>query len=130
MTDDLYRETVITEARRPQNYGPLTGADVITSQVNPACGDSVKVYVKLNATKDKIEDLSWEGAGCVVSMASMSFLSTKVKGMALRKIKQLAAQELKQLLGVKDITPSREKCMMMGLLAIKKALNNIAESKK
>jgi len=123
MTDDLYRETIITEARHPQNYGSLAGADISQSYVNPSCGDSINVYVKLDSEKRKILDISWEGKGCVVSMASMSFLSTKVKGMSLEKINKLTPADLKQLLGVEEITPSREKCMMMGLMAIKKAVS-------
>lgn len=123
MTDDLYRETIVTESRNPQNYGPLKGADVKESHVNPSCGDSVEVYVKLDEKGEKILDLGWEGNGCVVSMASMSFLSAKVKGMTLEKISQIKSADLKQLLGVEEITPSREKCMMMGLLAIQKAVN-------
>lgn len=122
MTDDIYRETIITEARHPQNYGPLKGADINQSHVNPSCGDSVEVYVKLDLAKKKILDIGWEGAGCVVSMASMSFLSAKVKGMSLKKISQLTSADLKQILGVEEITPSREKCMMMGLMAIQKAV--------
>ncbi len=122
MTDDIYREAIITEARDPQNYGPLEGADITQSHVNPSCGDSIEVYVKLDEDRDVLLDLGWEGNGCVVSMASMSFLSAKVKGMRIDEINKLSVGDLKALLGVEEITPSREKCMMMGLLAIQKAL--------
>ena len=122
MTDDIYRETIITEARNPQNYGSLAGADITQDYINPSCGDSIQVYVKLDSTKKNISDLGWEGNGCVVSMASMSFLSAKVKGMAIANVVKLTADDLKKLLGVEKITPSRENCMMMGLLAIKRAL--------
>ena len=124
MTNDLYRETIMTEARQPQNFGPLKEASAIRSYINPSCGDSVKVYVKLDQEKKKLLDISWEGNGCVISMASMSFLSAKVKGMNLVKINKLAANDLKQMLGLKEITPSREKCMMMGLMAIRKAIKD------
>ncbi|MBT3249642.1 MAG: iron-sulfur cluster assembly scaffold protein [Candidatus Pacebacteria bacterium] len=123
MSDDLYRETIVTEARHPQNYGPLEGADINQSYVNPSCGDSINVYVKLDSAKKKIIDLGWEGNGCVVSMASMSFLSAKVKGMSLEEVNQLTSDDLQRILGVEEITPSREKCMMMGLMAIQKAVS-------
>lgn len=122
MTDDIYRETIVTEARHPQNYGPLEGADVSQNYVNPSCGDSITVYVKLDPAHETIMEIGWEGAGCVVSMASMSFLSAKVKGMSLEEIDKLTAADLKQLLGVEEITPSREKCMMMGLMAVKRVI--------
>jgi nitrogen fixation protein NifU and related proteins len=124
MTEDLYRETVITEARHPQNYGPLQGADITKKQVNPSCGDSVEVYIKLDESGQKIADIGWEGAGCVVSMASMSFLSAKVKGMSPAEVAKITAADLKQLLGLEEITPSREKCMMMGLMAVKKVFQD------
>ncbi|MBU0579354.1 iron-sulfur cluster assembly scaffold protein [Patescibacteria group bacterium] len=122
MTDDFYREAIVTEARHPQNYGPLGGTNITQSQVNPSCGDSVEVYVKLDKEKKKILDIGWEGNGCVVSMASMSFLSARVKGMSLAEINQLGPDDLKQMLGIEEITPSREKCMMVGLIAIQKAV--------
>jgi len=124
MNDDLYREAIITEARHPQNYGPLEGADISQSYINPSCGDSIKVFVKLDLEKKNILDIGWEGAGCVVSMASMSFLSAKIKGMSLTEINKMTTTDLKKILGIKDITPSREKCMMMGLMAIKKAIKD------
>jgi nitrogen fixation protein NifU and related proteins len=124
MTDDLYRETIVTEARHPQNYGPLEGADISQSYINPSCGDSINVYVKLDLGKKKIIDISWEGNGCVVSMASMSFLSAKVKGMSLTDINKMTPDDLQKILGVEEITPSREKCMMMGLMAIQKAIKD------
>ncbi len=124
MTDDLYRETIVTEARHPQNYGPLEGANISQSYINPSCGDSIKVFVKLDSEKQKILDIGWEGAGCVVSMASMSFLSARVKGMSLIEINKMTAADLKKILGVEEITPSREKCMMMGLMAIRKVIKD------
>lgn len=124
MQDDIYRETLIAEARNPQNYGKLSGADLQNSAVNPSCGDSISVSLRLDPKKEKIIEIGWEGSGCVVSMASMSFLSAKVKELSLNQIKKLEVADLKEMLGVEKITPSREKCMMMGLMAIQRALGN------
>lgn len=120
--DDFYRETIVTEARSPQNYGLLQGAAIQQDYVNPSCGDRMQVSLKLDEKKEKLLEIGWEGAGCVVSMASMSFLSARVKGMSVAEINQLVPEDLKQMLGLEQITPSREKCMMMGLMALKKAL--------
>lgn len=122
MNNDFYRETMVAEARYPQNYGLLQGADIQQDYVNPFCGDSIQIAIKLDEKKEKLVDIGWEGAGCVVSMASMSFLSAKVKGMSVTEISQLVPADLKQMLGLEQITPSREKCMIMGLTALKKAI--------
>lgn len=122
MTDDLYRETIIAEARQPQNYGALQDPDVAQSQVNPSCGDSIQVTLKLDSGKHRIVNIGWEGSGCVVSMASMSFLSAKVKNLTVAEVQALIVADLKQMLGIDYITPSREKCMLMGLMAIQQAL--------
>ena len=54
----------------------------------------------------------------------MSFLSAKVKGMSPAEVAKITAADLKQLLGLEVITPSREKCMMMGLMAVKKVFQD------
>ena len=46
---------------------------------NPLCGDNVHVYLKLNENK-KVEDISFEGSGCAISMASASIMTDLVRG--------------------------------------------------
>ena len=52
------------------------------------CGDSVHIYLKLNENK-KVEDISFEGSGCAISMASASIMTDLVKGKEEHEIKEI-----------------------------------------
>ena len=55
---------------------------------NPLCGDHVHVYLKLNEQK-KVEDASFEGSGCAISMASASIMTDLVKGKEENEVKEI-----------------------------------------
>jgi nitrogen fixation NifU-like protein len=120
--DDLYREIIIEESKHPQNYGKLEGADVSSHHLNPSCGDEVTVYLKLSDDKQTIVDVKWEGQGCAISKAAMSVLSVELIGMPVTHAKELEKNYVEQLVGLDEITPSREKCLLNGLITTQKAL--------
>ncbi len=125
---DLYRETIIEAAQHPKNYGPLAGADVSTQQLNPSCGDDVTVYLKLDqadhqdSAKQRVVEIGWEGHGCIISKAAMSVLSEQIIGKTRAEINQLQPAQIAEWLGLTAVAPGREKCLMVGLAAVKKAL--------
>lgn len=119
--NDLYREVLLAEARQPKNKGVLNVPDLETTQVNASCGDSVHVTIKLDEMKEKIEDIKWEGSGCIISQASLSVVSELVKGATLKRVRAISNEQLLEELGLETITPGRLKCLTLGLAAIKKA---------
>lgn len=125
---DLYRETIIEAAQQPRNYGRLEGADVSTQQLNPSCGDDVTVYLKLDQadhqdpTEQRVVEIGWEGHGCIISKAAMSVLSEQIIGKTRAEINQLQPAQIADWLGLATVAPGREKCLMVGLVAVKKAL--------
>ncbi len=75
---DLYQQVIIDHSRHPQNFGRLGDATRTVEGVNPLCGDQVTLYVKV--LDDRIADISFEGVGCAISMASASLMTTALKG--------------------------------------------------
>jgi nitrogen fixation NifU-like protein len=75
---DLYQQVIIDHSRHPQNFGRLDDATRTVEGVNPLCGDQVTLYLKL--LDDRIADISFEGVGCAISMASASLMTTAVNG--------------------------------------------------
>ncbi|HEY6106733.1 MAG TPA: SUF system NifU family Fe-S cluster assembly protein [Anaeromyxobacteraceae bacterium] len=76
--DDLYQEVILDHGRRPRNFRPLPDATARAEGLNPLCGDHYTVYVKLDG--DRIADVSFEGAGCAISKASASLMTSALKG--------------------------------------------------
>ena len=56
------------KVRPRRNFGKIEDADRIVNGVNPLCGDKLTLYLKLD--DDRIQDISFEGAGCAISIAS------------------------------------------------------------
>ena len=75
---DLYQEVIIDHARRPRNFRKLEGATGTAEGVNPLCGDQLTLYVKL--ADGRIADIAFQGAGCAISQASASLMTTALKG--------------------------------------------------
>ena len=76
--DDLYQEVILDHGRRPRNFRPLPDATARAEGLNPLCGDHYTVYVKLDG--DRIADVSFEGAGCAISKASASLMTSALRG--------------------------------------------------
>ena len=75
---DLYQEVIIDHGRRPRNFGELDDATQSAEGVNPLCGDELTLYVKL--TDGRIDDVAFKGAGCAISQASASLMTSAIKG--------------------------------------------------
>ena len=68
-----YVENIIDHFQHPRNTGRLEDADVQLGGGNPGCGDLITVYVKVG--DDRVEDVSFEGAGCTISQAGGSIVT-------------------------------------------------------
>jgi nitrogen fixation NifU-like protein len=76
--DELYQSVILDHNRRPRNHREMEVADARAEGRNPLCGDEVTVWVRLEG--DTIADISFKGAGCAISRASASIMTTAVKG--------------------------------------------------
>lgn len=84
---DLYQEVIIDHSKKPRNFRLLENADRSAEGYNPLCGDHYMVYLKLEG--DAIQDVSFQGAGCAISKASASMMTTSVKGKKIPEAKEL-----------------------------------------
>lgn len=112
-------ERIVHIWKDPPNRGEMEDADFVFEGANPICGDKVRIFLKI---KDgKIEDASFTGEGCAISVASASLLLDYAKGRKLEEIRDLEKEKIMELLGL-DLSrnPSRLKCALLPLMAIKK----------
>ena len=76
---DLYQEIILDHGKNPRNFGKCKDFNSDAKGHNPLCGDKVHIYAQLDKNK-KILDLSFEGEGCAISLASASILTDILKG--------------------------------------------------
>ena len=122
---DLYRDVIVDHNRNPRNFRPMPDADRQAEGFNPLCGDRLTLFVKLDG--DRIGDVSFQGSGCAISVASASLLTESVKGRTVAEAERLftrmhelltlddaaadaaALGKLAALSGVREF-PARVKC--------------------
>ena len=117
---NIYHEDLVDEAKNPSNYGEMSNPDLISTSYNASCGDVISVSVKLSANKKIVDDIKWKGQGCVISQASMSVLSQKIKGLEVSKLQWLTKEEILEELDLSEISVGRIKCLLLGLDVVKK----------
>ena len=75
---DLYQAVILDHNKRPRNRGKLPQANRVASGDNPTCGDNCTVYLRLDG--ERIAEATFEGAGCAISQASASLMTTQLRG--------------------------------------------------
>lgn len=116
----IYKEIILESFKNPKNYGKMAHASKSIAVANPLCGDVISMSVKLKG--DKIEDIKFVGAGCVISQALSSRLTQYVKGKKKTKLRKLDRDFMIKLLGI-ELGPNRIKCAMLPLEALQKLLS-------
>ena len=119
---ELYQDIILEHGKSPRNFGKCKGHNHEAKGHNPLCGDQVHVYLKLNADKN-VEQLSFEGSGCAISMASTSIMTELVKGKSLTVAKNLVDAFLNMVksgneMVTKDLT-EEQKLKIMSLSGVK-----------
>jgi len=85
---ELYQEIILDHAKNPRNKGKCNGFNRDAKAHNPLCGDKVHIYINLENER-KIKELSFEGEGCAISLASASILTDTLKGKDLSFSKKM-----------------------------------------
>ena len=85
---ELYQEIILEHGKNPRNLRKTKNFNKDAKGNNPLCGDIVHVYLKLNEQR-KVEDISFEGSGCAISMASASIMTDLIKGKSDNEAKEI-----------------------------------------
>tara|TARA_B100001057_G_C22323196_1_gene746558 strand:- start:149 stop:613 length:465 start_codon:yes stop_codon:yes gene_type:complete len=93
---ELYQEIILEHGKNPRNIGKTHNFNKDAKGNNPLCGDNVHVYLKLNDQR-KVEDISFEGSGCAISMASASIMTDLIKGKSDNEAKEIIEDFLEMI---------------------------------
>ena len=120
---ELYQEIILDHGKNPRNKGKCDGYTNDAKAHNPLCGDKVHIYLKLN-DENKVEDLSFEGEGCAISLASASILTETIKGKDFNVAKKILEHFLNMLkegskLSINSLSDD-ENTTMMSLSGVKR----------
>jgi nitrogen fixation protein NifU and related proteins len=140
----LYQEVILDHYKRPHHKG-LTAGDIQVHHINPSCGDEVTLSLKVQ--DQKVGEISWDGAGCSISQASVSIMSDLLTGKSIAEadsildsfVSMMQSKGADQgdeevledgvaLAGVSKY-PARIKCALLGWMAYKDAVTQVGERK-
>ncbi len=139
---DLYQQVILEHNKRPRNFRKLEGASHAAEGFNPLCGDHLWVYLNIDAA-GQITEVTFEGAGCAISKASASMMTTTLVGKTVDEARLLFQEFHGMLLGelkpdeqpnqlgkLKIFSgiwqyPSRVKCAALSWHAMHGALNRL-----
>lgn len=100
----------------------MKDADKTHSGVNVTCGDHVRVYLKFSEG-GVIEEASWEGEGCAISVAAASLLTEQLKGKTVTEAKALTKEDILKMLEITELGPGRMKCVTLCLETLQGAFS-------
>jgi nitrogen fixation NifU-like protein len=122
--DDIYQQQILEHAKYPHNFGTLEAATVSHEELNPVCGDKIRMDIVI--ADGVIADVRFSGRGCAISQASASLLTDELKGMPVEQAKVYSKDDLLDLIGIPlSKNPSRLKCALLSLKALKAGLYGV-----
>ena len=99
---ELYKDIILEHGKSPRNFGKCEKHTHEAKGYNPLCGDQVQIYLKLN-NKKKVENLTFEGSGCAISIASTSIMTELVKGKTIEVAKKIIINFLDMIKNTSEI---------------------------
>jgi nitrogen fixation NifU-like protein len=111
-----YGETLVDHFRHPRNHGALLAPDVAYEDVNPLCGDRIRMELQVNA-EQKIIAARFRGDACIISRAAASILTEVIQHWTLQQVERLPPETW--LAGLNTaLRPSRIKCALLPLQVV------------
>ena len=123
----MYNKKVLSIFQNPKNAGGMKGANGIGKVGNAACGDIMKIYLKINEN-EIIEDARFKTFGCCAAIASTEVACDLIKGKTIQEALQVTNKQVFEILG--DLPPHKIHCSVLAEEAIKAAVDDYYEKKE
>ncbi len=115
-----YSDKVIDHYRNPRNVGKIDNADAVGLAGSLACGDQLKIYLKIE--NNIVTDAKFQTFGCGSAVASSSILTEMIIGKSVDEVKKITNQDIADQLD--GLPPEKMHCSVMGYEALEDALKN------
>ena len=84
---DLYQEVILDHSKRPRQFRTMDDADHQADGYNPLCGDKITVFLRTDGTR--VDEVTFQGAGCAISTASASMMAEALAGRSLDEVRDI-----------------------------------------
>ena len=120
---ELYQEIILDHGKNPRNKNRCKDYNKDAKGHNPLCGDKVHVFLRLGK-ENNVQDISFEGEGCAISIASASIMTEIIKGKEFNVAKKILDDFLNMLkkgskLSINSLSED-ENTSMMSLSGVKR----------
>jgi nitrogen fixation protein NifU and related proteins len=115
----LYGEIIAAHFRAPRNFGPLPSPDASHEELNPLCGDRIRIELRLE--RGRIAEARFGGDACMVATAAASLLTGLVIGQDLETAAAFPPDALLAALQA-PLRPSRVSCATLPIAAMQGAI--------
>ena len=120
MAQGPYSEKVMDHFMHPRNMGEIEDASGVGEVGNPACGDVMRLYLKIE--DGKIVDAKFKTFGCGAAIASSSMTTELIKGKSIDEALKLSNQAVSEALG--GLPPAKQHCSVLAEEALQAALED------
>ena len=122
-----YSQKVIDLFRNPKNQGKMENPTVTSVAGNPACGDMITFYLKIN-NQDIIEKITFESYGCAANIATASIVTEMIKGFSLKNTwNELIWKKVVEEVG--GLPSVKSHCGILAVGAVKRAIRKYYRQK-
>ncbi len=125
MENTKYSKEVLKHFKNPKNMGSLKNPDGVGKLGNPACGDVMKVEIKI--TKDIIKDIKFQTMGCAAAIATSSMITEIVKGKTIKEALKITNKDVAEKLG--GLPPIKMHCSNLAADTLHKAIEDYLSKK-
>ena len=128
MSEDMngpYSEKVMDHFMNPRNMGDIKDADAVGTVGNPACGDVMRLYIKVE--DDKIAEAKFKTFGCGAAIATSSMATEMIKDKSLEEAANVTNETVAEALD--GLPPNKMHCSVLAQEAIEAAIKNYKEKK-
>lgn len=116
-------EFLVDHYEHPRHRGALPEADIHLMGGNPGCSDRVEMYARVD-DDGRIQEVSFEGEGCTISMAAASYVTEMIPGMTLDEVENLSFETLIDDLG-REVVMARPTCATVALGTLKQGVHEL-----
>jgi nitrogen fixation NifU-like protein len=120
-----YNEKVLEHFKNPRNVGKIENPDGKAMVGSPACGDMVAVYLKVDDSTHRIEDIKFESYGCASNIATGSIITELAKGKTIEEAKEISWQQASDALG--GLPKIKVHCSVLAIEGLREAITNYEE---
>ncbi len=115
-----YNQVVMDHLKHPRNMGEMESPDGVGEAQNPACGDTMRLFIKVE--KDRIVDAKFLTFGCGAAIASSSVTTEMIKGKTIEEALMISDAVIAQAMG--GLPPTKVHCSVLAESAIRTAVSD------